>query len=515
MKGTHYHLLDGATWSHYGTYDEEFTYDRKGNIQTTTRWGDDNGVQVIDEFRYHYFNNNNQLEQVVDNSGNSNFGMDGTRFGYDLAGNVTEDTYLGMTMEWRHDNKLHATSSDYNTDYLYDGMGNLVRKRIQGGFQGSKPPVDKVIHYVRDASGNVLAVYEDDYINPLNFRIKERYVYGTDMVAVLRGPNLDQLGMEIPDFEFMLKDHLGNVRAVVGENHSTPGRPDIKSYTNLYAFGAPHPKRNLNQLDQRFSFNGQEQPDEIKGPGLHYTAKYWEYDPVYGRRWNLDPRPQISISDYAVNGLNPITNIDPLGDWFWERSNVRQARTYAKKTGGEFRKWKGQNKKTYASVDIAKFHKDGAREIVFAPGEDRSDVLQNVGVGFYETQRATHSGSGYLKWLIRGLDAWSAGRSGEYDRNQQAPGIVKGVSGINSLVSASNAIVVLSTDKDMYNSDANTATDKVLAVAALVFSPLNPVKFNTPALLDRTNDGTQILNDTGLLDELKKEKSQDTANENN
>ena len=140
--------------------------------------------------------------------------------------------------------------------------------------------MDKAIHYVRDASGNVLAVYEDDYINPLDFRIKERYVYGTDMVAVLRGPNLDQPGMEIPDFEFMLKDHLGNVRAVVGENHSTPGNPDIKSYTNLYAFGAPHPKRNLNQLDQRFSFNGQEQPDEIKGRGCIIAFRE-EYDQVY------------------------------------------------------------------------------------------------------------------------------------------------------------------------------------------------------------------------------------------
>ncbi len=45
-----------------------FTYDRNGNIQTTTRWGDDNGAQVIDEFLYDYQTHNNQLNRVDDNT---------------------------------------------------------------------------------------------------------------------------------------------------------------------------------------------------------------------------------------------------------------------------------------------------------------------------------------------------------------------------------------------------------------------------------------------------------------
>ncbi len=66
--------------------------------------------------------------------------------------------------------------------------------------------------------------------------------------------------------------------------------------------------------DYRFGFNTQEKTNEIAGLGNHTTALFWEYDTRLGRRWNLDPVDQISISNYAVNGLNPIANIDPDGD---------------------------------------------------------------------------------------------------------------------------------------------------------------------------------------------------------
>jgi len=54
-----------------------------------------------------------------------------------------------------------------------------------------------------------------------------------------------------------------------------------------------------------FSFNGQERDDEIAGAGNIMTATFWEYDARLGRRWNLDPKPQVNISDYSVMGDNP------------------------------------------------------------------------------------------------------------------------------------------------------------------------------------------------------------------
>lgn len=64
----------------------------------------------------------------------------------------------------------------------------------------------------------------------------------------------------------------------------------------------------------RFGFNGQMKDNEVYGEGNSYTAEYWQYDPRLGRRWNIDPKPQISISDYATFRNSPILYNDVKGD---------------------------------------------------------------------------------------------------------------------------------------------------------------------------------------------------------
>jgi hypothetical protein len=74
------------------------------------------------------------------------------------------------------------------------------------------------------------------------------------------------------------------------------------------------PERSINSAGARFGFNGQEKVNEISGVGNNNTALFWEYDTRTGRRWNLDPVDQVSISNYSVNLLNPIMMNDPNGD---------------------------------------------------------------------------------------------------------------------------------------------------------------------------------------------------------
>src|SRR5690625_390199 len=64
----------------------------------------------------------------------------------------------------------------------------------------------------------------------------------------------------------------------------------------------------------RFGFNGQEKVNEIAGMGNHNTAEFWEYDTRLGRRWNVDPVDQISVSNYAVFRNNPLVFTDVDGD---------------------------------------------------------------------------------------------------------------------------------------------------------------------------------------------------------
>jgi len=73
--------------------------------------------------------------------------------------------------------------------------------------------------------------------------------------------------------------------------------------------------RSFSTGSYRYGFVGQEKSDEIKGEGNSYTAEFWEYDPRLGRQWNLDPKPIMWESSYAVNGNNPNYFIDPLGDF--------------------------------------------------------------------------------------------------------------------------------------------------------------------------------------------------------
>ncbi len=94
----------------------------------------------------------------------------------------------------------------------------------------------------------------------------------------------------------------------------------------------------------RYGMNGQEKDDEISGSGNMMTAMFWEYDARLGRRWNTDPKPNPSISSYAVFNNNPIWFNDPLGDSAWTYKNswnddyINKFRDFSVKKTEEYKK---------------------------------------------------------------------------------------------------------------------------------------------------------------------------------
>ncbi len=62
----------------------------------------------------------------------------------------------------------------------------------------------------------------------------------------------------------------------------------------------------------RYGFNGQEKDNNMAGMGNINTAEFWEYDTRLGRRWNMDPKPDIALSDYACFRNSLIIFCDPL-----------------------------------------------------------------------------------------------------------------------------------------------------------------------------------------------------------
>lgn len=77
----------------------------------------------------------------------------------------------------------------------------------------------------------------------------------------------------------------------------------------------------------RYSINEQESTPEI-APNTT-TAEFWQYDAKICRRWNVDPKPDISISNYSCFAGNPIFYQDVRGDsiptYFLDKKNDLQA----------------------------------------------------------------------------------------------------------------------------------------------------------------------------------------------
>ncbi len=94
---------------------------------------------------------------------------------------------------------------------------------------------------------------------------------------------------------------------------------DPRSATDYYPYGMAIASRSkaLDNTDTEkypYGFGGQQKSDEIDAAGNSYTAQFWQYDARIGRRWNIDPVDQFSISNYAAFGNNPVSRVDPLGD---------------------------------------------------------------------------------------------------------------------------------------------------------------------------------------------------------
>lgn len=104
------------------------------------------------------------------------------------------------------------------------------------------------------------------------------------------------------------------------------------------------------QETYRFGFNGQEKVDEIAGEGNHNTAKFWEYDTRTGRRWNQDPKPNFSISNYAAFANNPIWFSDALGDTITTTNAFNENKIAAK--GLDIWKATDEGKEFFKQYDI-------------------------------------------------------------------------------------------------------------------------------------------------------------------
>jgi RHS repeat-associated protein len=207
------------------TINPNTAYDANGNILRMRQWGlKGNASVLIDDLRYQYKGQSNQLLRVTDSVSDpltklgdfkdgSNPGDD---YGYDDNGNLTSDQNKRITsIEYNHLNLPQRITvaaqpaangnpalAGGTIEYWYDAAGvklrKVVKETVNPAATGGMQAPDKTTDYI---SGTV---YENDTLQLMS--------HGEGRIRPLRNLTGTLTGFA---FDYFLKDHLGNVRAVV------------------------------------------------------------------------------------------------------------------------------------------------------------------------------------------------------------------------------------------------------------------------------------------------------------
>ncbi len=318
---------------------DSINYDANGNILNLFRRSSTS--TYMDYLTYAYNNGTNQLNQVFDQvlSGSfpddlDNQSMD--NYEYDGAGNLTDDAQAGAAISWTPYGKVkevQRSSENQTVQYGYDAQQNRVLKKI------IDTSTDGEIWtcYIRDAQGNVLAVYKKEADT---IAWAEQHLYGSSRIGTLEPGVKWYTGSGTPDTPYFLDtaqlcvgwkryevtNHLGNVMAVISDRKSyhdtdTDGDADyfdpvFLSATDYYPFGFEMPGRKYNFGGYRYGFNGKENDTDGEFSSLtHYDYGFRIYNPAIGRFLSVDPNSEkySDLTPYNYVANMPIRAIDPDG----------------------------------------------------------------------------------------------------------------------------------------------------------------------------------------------------------
>ncbi|HMG67899.1 MAG TPA: RHS repeat-associated core domain-containing protein, partial [Chitinophagaceae bacterium] len=316
-------------------YRESIAYDANGNILKYLRNGT-SATTDMDSLNYKYNRDgdgnlvNNKLNYVKDQVSSSNYSVDiddqsPNNYGYDLIGNLKKDVSENIdTIRWTvygKINKIVKNSNAIKINYGYDPGGNRTTKIVSGS-------ADTTTFYVRDAQGNVLAVYTKKGSDDLHW--DEQDLYGSSRLGLWRWDTIVPTSPPVVDEDpiydslmlgsrtYELTNHLGNVLSTISDKkvgNDSSGvvnyyLAEVLSQNDYFPFGMMMPGRQIEiGVNYRYGFNGKEQDTE--GP-VQYDYGFRIYDPRIARFKSIDPLGKSFpfYTPYQFAGNKPIAFID-------------------------------------------------------------------------------------------------------------------------------------------------------------------------------------------------------------
>jgi hypothetical protein len=267
-----------ATLTNTANYYSKYAYDPDGNLKKLVRNGNQAGNLMMDSLMYRYTNNavsDNKLQNVNDYAANNydndiknNINAAVSRYLYDATGNVIKDQVSGQdTIIWNHYNKVGSTRNDSlgnGLQFAYDGAGNRYLKTVSQTI-GDTTKV-KSDYYVRDAQGNILAIYnaEDRYgmsktqwieyimveyaqainqIDFLNWVIKPHYAQNgyfktTALAQMSKDNNYVESAISAHPVSFYVKNNTAIKSDILSHSGDYP---DFYQHMNAYSNNADQP----------------------------------------------------------------------------------------------------------------------------------------------------------------------------------------------------------------------------------------------------------------------------------
>ena len=216
-------------------------------------------------------------------------------------------------------------------------MGNRIAKHVYDDLGAWK----KSTYYVRDASGNVMAVYEntvatEDSQYAIDLKVSERHIYGSSRVGMDNtefqfigwDPQMQPLSETTADrvlgFKaYELSNHLGNVLSVITDTKIPVDFDNnliVESYTAVVIsatdyspFGVGLYGRSWSEESYRYGFQNQEEDKELWEGAVNY--KYRVEDPRLGRFFSVDPLTKKFpfLTSYQFAGNKPIWSAELEG----------------------------------------------------------------------------------------------------------------------------------------------------------------------------------------------------------